>query len=81
MSKAIVNCVTGETLTVELELGEDLWLRDEYGDIEQAKRNHFPLERWRFVGSSEVVDDTPVMVMRSQGQQSHSPLQSERYAT
>ena len=81
MSKAIVNRVTGEALTVELELGEDLWLRDEHGDIEQAKRNHFPLERWRFVGSYEVVDDTPVMTMRTQAQAGHSPTASERYAT
>lgn len=60
MSQSIVNRVTGETLTVELELGEDVWVRNERGDIEQALRSHFPLERWHFVGTLESVDDVPV---------------------
>lgn len=59
MSTSIVNRVTGEVLTVELELGEDVWVRNEHGDIEQAKRVHFPLERWRPMGTLEGGTDVP----------------------
>lgn len=60
MSKEIVNRLTGEVLTVELELGERLWVSSPMGEVVPAMRAHFPLERWRFVGTSASIDDIPV---------------------
>lgn len=63
MSKQVINRLTGEELKVELELGEDLWLRNEHGEIEHALRIHLPLERWRFVGTLPTVDDVPLLAV------------------
>ncbi len=60
MSKTIVNRKTKEVLMVELELGDDIWVRDQRGHTTKAHRTHFPLERWQFNGTSPLVDDVPV---------------------
>jgi hypothetical protein len=64
MSQTIVNRLTGETLSVYLDLGDDLWLCNEAGDIEHAQRAHFPLERWRFDGARDAGDNIPRVAIR-----------------
>jgi hypothetical protein len=59
MSQTITNRLTGETLTVYLELGDDLWLRNEAGDIEHAERAQLPADRWHFEGVRGAGDDIP----------------------
>lgn len=46
MITRIVNRQTGEVLTVELALGNQVWLRNMAGAIEQAALDQFPSERW-----------------------------------
>jgi hypothetical protein len=64
MSQTITNRITGETLTVYLELGDDLWLRDEGGEIEHVERAHLPAERWCFDGTRNAGDDVPRTTLR-----------------
>lgn len=45
----VVNRVSGERLVVELEIGPLLWLRSDSGDVEQARIEHLPAERWAFM--------------------------------
>lgn len=48
----MTNLLTGETLFVVRVEGEELWLRNEAGEIEHALRDQLPAERWCF-------DDAP----------------------
>ena len=59
MSQTVTNRITGESLTVYLELGEDLWLINESGEIEHVKRDHLPVDRWCFDGFHGAGDDIP----------------------
>lgn len=46
---AVVNRSTGERLTVELEIGQSLWLLNDQGVIEKVDRAQLPAERWQIV--------------------------------
>lgn len=59
MSQTITNRLTGETLTVYLELGDDLWLLNQAGEIEHVEREHLPADRWCFEGAHGAGDDIP----------------------
>lgn len=63
MTVAVQNRKTGEELLVLLEIGDDLWLRNDRGETERARRQHFPLERWCFIGEHPAVDDVPVPLL------------------
>lgn len=63
MSQTVTNLLTGETLTVQRECGNELWLRNGAGEIEHALREHLPAERWRFDGASEPHKRQPRIVM------------------
>lgn len=52
---AVVNRGTGERLSVELEIGQTLWVRDDRGQIEKVERDHLPAERWQVVEAQPVV--------------------------
>lgn len=52
----VVNRTSGERLSIELELGPLLWLRDERGGVEQARREHLPAEQWEFIEEGSNVD-------------------------
>jgi hypothetical protein len=56
MLRYVVNRANGERLTVELEIGPQLWVRDQQGAIESVSREHLPAERWAFIecGASNV---------------------------
>ncbi|WP_426237551.1 hypothetical protein [Pseudomonas sp. TWP3-2] len=43
----MTNLVTDEELIVVRVQGDELWLRNEAGEIEHALREHLPAERWR----------------------------------
>lgn len=52
---AVVNRGTGERLSVELEIGQTLWVRDGRGQIEKVERDHLPVERWQIVEAQPAV--------------------------
>lgn len=59
MLRYLVNRVNGERLTVELEIGPYLWVRDGQGAIESVSREHLPCERWAFIESGASNVDFP----------------------
>ncbi|QIB08999.1 hypothetical protein GZ982_30080 (plasmid) [Pseudomonas fluorescens] len=48
MSQIVTNRLTGESLTVYLELGDELWLCNAAGEIEHVQRDQLPGDRWAF---------------------------------
>lgn len=56
MARYVENRANGERLTIELEIGPWLWVRDQHGAIEPVSREHLPAERWAFIetGASNV---------------------------
>lgn len=52
---AVVNRGTGERLSVELEIGQTLWVRDGLGQIERVERDQLPEERWQLIEARPVV--------------------------
>jgi hypothetical protein len=48
-SIAVVDLKTQERLSVELEIGEKLWLRCEKGSIQPVERQHLPAERYQIL--------------------------------
>lgn len=75
MTTAIVNRMDGEVLHVELELGGQLWLRNESGQVEKVKVEHLPLERWAFEGAGANVDDLPVRITHKARQFAQEAMQ------
>ncbi|MBD8671597.1 hypothetical protein [Pseudomonas lurida] len=53
---AVVNRGTGERLSVELEIGQTLWVRDGLGQVERVERDQLPEERWQLIEARPVVD-------------------------
>lgn len=51
MLRYVENRANGERLTIELEIGPQLWVRDQHGAIESVNRDHLPAERWAFIES------------------------------
>lgn len=58
---AVVNRETGERLSVELEIGQALWVRNGLGQVEKVERDHLPEERWQVVVAQHAGgwEDTP----------------------
>lgn len=56
MLSEVVSLTSGERLAVELEIGHQLWVRNERGTVETVSREHLPVEGWEFVekGGSSV---------------------------
>lgn len=48
---AVVNRATGERLTVELEIGQSLWLLNDQGAVERVERSQLPAERWQILAA------------------------------
>lgn len=49
MLREVVNRATAERLVVELEIGPQLWVRNQHGGIELVQRQHLPDEQWLFI--------------------------------
>lgn len=47
VSQTLTNLQTGEELIIARVQGDELWLRNEAGELEHALRDHLPAERWR----------------------------------
>lgn len=53
VSQTLTNLQTDEELIIVRVQGDELWLRNEAGEIEHALRDHLPAERWRLSDPSK----------------------------